>query len=45
MMIDIIAVGVAESEGWPFADTVGRANLSVETMAEAVADTSRLPTY
>ena len=40
----ITAVGGAESEGWTFADALARANLSVETLAEAVVDTSRLPT-
>ena len=38
------AVGGAESEGWTFADALARANLSVETLAEGVVDTSRLPT-
>ena len=40
----ITAVGGAESEGWTFADALARANLSVETLAEGVVDTSRLPT-
>ena len=39
-----ITVGGAESEGWTFADALARANLSVETLAEGVVDTSRLPT-
>ena len=38
------AVGHAESEGWTFADALARANFSVETLAEGVVDTSRLPT-
>ena len=37
-------VGGAESEGWTFADALARANLSMETLAEGVVDTSRLPT-
>ena len=40
----ITAVGNAESEGWKFADALARANLSVETLAEGVVNTSRLPT-
>ena len=28
-----------------FSDTLARANLSVETLAEGVVDTSLLPTY
>ena len=44
IMSGITAVGGAESEGWTFADALARANLSVETLAEGVADTSRLPT-
>ena len=40
----ISAAGGAESEGWTFADALVRANLSVETLAEGVVDTSRLPT-
>ena len=40
----ITAVGGAESEGWTFIDALARANLSVETLAEGVVDTSRLPT-
>ena len=40
----ITAVGGAESEGWTFAAALARANLSVETLAEGVVDTSRLPT-
>ena len=38
------AAGGAESEGWMFADALVRANLSVETLAEGVVGTSRLPT-
>ena len=44
IMSGITAVGGAESEGWTFADALARANLSVETLAEGVTDTSRLPT-
>ena len=44
IMRGINAVGGAESEGWTFADALVRANLSVETLAEGVVDTSRLPT-
>ena len=40
----ITAVEGAESEGWTFADALARANLSLETLAEGVVDTSRLPT-
>ena len=38
------AVGGAESECWTFANALARANLSVETLAAGVDDTSRLPT-
>ena len=41
---DITAVGDAGSEGWTFADALARANLSVQTLAEGVVDTSPLPT-
>ena len=44
IMSGITAVGGAESEGWTFADALARAILSVETLAEGVVDTSRLPT-
>ena len=44
LMSCITAVGDAESEGWTFADALARANLSVETLAEGVIDTSPLPT-
>ena len=44
IMSRITAAGGAESEGWTFADALARANLSVETLAEGVVDTSRLPT-
>ena len=44
MMSSITAVGVAESKGWIFTDALARANLSVETLAEGIVDTSRLPT-
>ena len=37
-------MGGAESTGWTFADAQASANLSVETLAEGVIDTSRLPT-
>ena len=40
----ITAVGGAESQGWKFAEALARANLSVETLAEDVVDTYRLPT-
>ena len=40
----ITAVGGAESEGWTFAYTLACANLSVETLAVGVVDSSRLPT-
>ena len=40
----ITAVDGAESEGWTFADALARANLSVQTLAEGVVDTSSLPT-
>ena len=43
-MSRITAVGGAESEGWTFANALARSNLSVETLAEGVVDTSRLPT-
>ena len=44
IMSGVSVVGGAESEGWTFADALARANLSVETLAEGVVDTSRLPT-
>ena len=44
IMSGISAAGGAESEGWTFADALVRANLSVETLAEGVVGTSRLPT-
>ena len=44
IMSGIIAVGGAESAGWTFADALARANLSVETLAEGVVNTSRLST-
>ena len=43
IMSGITAVGDAESEGWTFADALARASLSVDTLAEGVVDTSRLP--
>ena len=42
IMSGITAVGDAESEGLTFADALARANLSVETLAEGVVDTSCL---
>ena len=44
IMSGITLAGGAESEGWTFADALVRANLSVETLAEGVVDTSRSPT-
>ena len=44
IMSGINAVGGAEFEGWTFADSLARANLSVETLAEGVVETSRMPT-
>ena len=44
IMSGITAVGGAESEGWTFADALARANLSLESLAEGVVDTSGLPT-
>ena len=44
IMSGISAAGGAESEGWTFVDALVRANLSVETLAEGVVGTSRLPT-
>ena len=44
IMYGITVAGGAESEGWTFADALVRASLSVETVAEGVVDTSRLPT-
>ena len=44
IMGGISAAGGAESEGWTFADALVRANLSIETLAEGVVGTSRLPT-
>ena len=44
IMNGITADGSAESEGWTFAEALARANLSVETLAEGVIDTSQLPT-
>ena len=44
IMSGITAEGGAESESWTFADALARANLAVETLAEGVVDTSRLPT-
>ena len=43
IMSGITVAGGAESEGWTFVDALVRANLSVETLAEGVVDTSRLP--
>ena len=44
IMSGITAAGDDEPEGWTFADALARANLSVETLAEGVVDTSCLPT-
>ena len=44
IMSGITVVVDAESEGWTFADALARANLSVETLAEGVVNTSRLST-
>ena len=44
IMSGITAVGDVESEGWTFADKLAQANLSVDTLAEGVLDTSRLST-
>ena len=44
IMSGVTALGGAESEGWSFAEALVRAKLSVETLAEGVVDTSRLPT-
>ena len=44
IMSGVTAVGGAESEGWTLADALARVNVSVETLAEGVVDTSRLPT-
>ena len=44
IMSGISAACGAESEGWTFAEALVRANFSVETLAEGVVDTSRLPT-
>ena len=44
IMSGISAAVGAESEGWTFAEALVRANLSVETLAEGVVGTSRLPT-
>ena len=44
IMSGISAACGVESEGWTFADALVRANLCVETLAEGVVDSSRLPT-
>ena len=44
IMSGISAARGAESEGWTFAEALVRANLSVETLAAGVVDTSRSPT-
>ena len=41
IMSGITAVGDADSESWTFADSLERANLSVETLAGGAIDTSR----
>ena len=43
IMSGITADGIAESEGWTFADAWACTNLSVETLAAVVIDTSQLP--
>ena len=45
IMSGITAFRVAESEAWIFKDALSPVNLSVETLAEGVVDTSRLPTW
>ena len=46
--VDIIssttALGDAESQGWTLKDALARTSLSVETLADGVTDSSRLPT-
>ena len=44
IMSGITAAGDGESGDLTFADALARASLSVETLAEGVVDTSRLPT-
>ena len=44
IMSSLTAIGEAESEGWTSADALARANLSMETLAEGVVHTYRLPT-
>ena len=44
IMSGITTVGDADLEGWTFADTLARRNLSVEASAEGVVDTFRLST-
>ena len=44
IMRGVTAVGAAESEGWTFVDALAVANLLVETVAEGVVNSSRLPT-
>ena len=44
IMSGITAVDGVESESWTFADALALATLSVETLAEGVVDTTRLPT-
>ena len=44
IMSGITAVCDAESEGWTSGDALARANLSADTLAEGVFDTSRLLT-
>ena len=44
IMNGITEIGDAVWEGWSFSDALARANLSVETLAEGVVDTSRSPT-
>ena len=44
IMSGVTGIGGAETEVWTFADALARANFSMETLAEGVVDTSRLPT-
>ena len=44
IMSRISAAGGTESEGWTFADALVWPNLSVETLAEGIVGTFRLPT-
>ena len=44
IMSGVTPVGDVESEDWTFVDAMAPTNLSVETLAEGVFDTSHLPT-